>query len=111
MLTKSRFFGLVVLVTALCGGLSWKYLWVREREPLQTGSCINLDSLSSLSSDLPSRMRPVGQWNDVTASALELFPNPVDGRDSLSGFSFSVDEHNAVDQVLQFLTSVQFSPT
>jgi hypothetical protein len=29
----------------------------------------------------------------------ELFPNAVDGRDNLSGDSFSVDEHDAVDQV------------
>jgi hypothetical protein len=30
----------------------------------------------------------------------ELFPKVVDGRDSSSGFPFSVDEHDAVDQFL-----------
>ena len=40
----------------------------------------------------------------------ELFPKPVDGDDRLSGDSFSVDEHDAVDQFLQFLTPVQFPP-
>ena len=30
----------------------------------------------------------------------EIFPKAVDGRDRLSGDSFSVDEHDAVDQVL-----------
>ena len=29
----------------------------------------------------------------------ELFPNPVDGRDNLSGDPFTVDEHDAVDQL------------
>ena len=43
--------------------------------------------------------------------ALELFPKPVDGRDRLSGdVSFSVDEHDAVDQLLQSLAPVQFPP-
>jgi hypothetical protein len=39
----------------------------------------------------------------TTAAAFtnsELFPNPVDGRDNLSGKFFTVDEHDAVDQVL-----------
>ena len=41
----------------------------------------------------------------------ELFPKPVDGRDRLSGdVSFSVDEHDAVDQLLQSLAPVQFPP-
>jgi hypothetical protein len=29
----------------------------------------------------------------------EVFPNPVDGRANSGGSSFSVDEHDAVDQV------------
>ena len=37
---------------------------------------------------------------------LELFPKAVDGRDRLSGELFSVDEHDAVDQVLQSLAPV-----
>jgi hypothetical protein len=32
-------------------------------------------------------------------SSFELFPKAVDGRDKLSGDSFSIDEHDAVDQV------------
>jgi hypothetical protein len=35
----------------------------------------------------------------IDRSGDELFPNAVDGRDNLSGDSFSVDEHDAVDQV------------
>src|SRR5207244_5449776 len=46
----------------------------------------------------------------LIASTKELFPKVVDGRDRLSGDSFSVDEHDAVDQVLQLLGSVQFPP-
>ena len=40
----------------------------------------------------------------------EVFPKVVDGRDRLGGDSFSVDEHDAVDQVLQFLAAVQLPP-
>jgi hypothetical protein len=42
-------------------------------------------------------------WNErdkLQQIVNELFPNAVDGRDKLSGDSFSVDEHDAVDQVL-----------
>ena len=40
-------------------------------------------------------------------SRREIFPKVVDGRDRLSGDpSHSVDEHDAVDQVLQLLTSI-----
>ncbi len=33
------------------------------------------------------------------AVSLELFPKAVDGRDNSSGSSFSIDEHDAVDQI------------
>ena len=39
-------------------------------------------------------------------TVIELSPKVVDGRDSLSGDSFSVDEHDAVDQLLQSLAPV-----
>ena len=41
---------------------------------------------------------------------IELFPKAVDGRDRLSGESFSVDEHDAVDQLLQLFAPIQLSP-
>ena len=41
---------------------------------------------------------------------LELFPKAVDGRDRLSGDSFSVDEHDVVDQVLELFAAVQLPP-
>ncbi|MGB7158990.1 MAG: hypothetical protein WBD40_13035 [Tepidisphaeraceae bacterium] len=47
-------------------------------------------------------------WKDRLVN--ELFPKAVDGGDSLSGDSFSVDEHDAVDQVLQLGAAVQFPP-
>ena len=40
----------------------------------------------------------------------ELFPKAVDVRDKSSGFSFSVDEHDAVDQVFELVAAVEFSP-
>ena len=59
---------------------------------------------------VPTRMigavRPAeGRQHIVTATrdelpSLELFPKAVDGRASSSGFPFSIDEHDAVDQVL-----------
>lgn len=42
--------------------------------------------------------------------AMELFPKAVDGRDNLSGLSYPVDEHDAVDQVLQSRAPVEFPP-
>jgi hypothetical protein len=50
-------------------------------------------------------LTPVMTW-----PFLELFPKVVDRDDRSSGDSFSVDEHDAVDQVLQFLGSIQFPP-
>ncbi len=46
----------------------------------------------------------------ILGGNIELFPKAVDGRDRSSGFSFSVDEHDAVDQVLQLRAAVQFPP-
>ena len=61
-------------------------------------------------------VRPTSAGRDLMSPARasefgELFPKPVDGRDRLSGdVSFSVDEHDAVDQVLQSFAAVQLPP-
>ena len=41
-----------------------------------------------------------GHWRHPAGKFKELFPKAVDGRASSSGFPFSIDEHDAVDQVL-----------
>jgi hypothetical protein len=64
------------------------------------------ESLDGLRSDI---LRYLIAFRETPTGA-EIFPKAVDGRDSSSGFSFSVDEHDAVDQVLQSRAPVQFSP-
>jgi hypothetical protein len=51
------------------------------------------------SSALSERTRESNGLSNVRI-CVEIFPKAVDGRASSSGVSFSVDEHDAVDQVL-----------
>jgi hypothetical protein len=64
-------------------------------------------------SECRARNAPVARGAEnpkFSPASREIFPKAVDGRDRLSGDSFSVDEHDAVDQVLQSLAAVQLSP-
>ncbi|HEY1685668.1 MAG TPA: hypothetical protein VGG19_12950 [Tepidisphaeraceae bacterium] len=57
-----------------------------------------MDSFSSIAikkTTLPAKSSPLTRYFWVQ----ELFPKAVDGVGSLSASSFTVDEHDAVDQV------------
>jgi hypothetical protein len=61
-------------------------VWLAAPSPTAEGALIGIDGRNGFDSN--------------TQLATELFAKAVDGRDNSSGFSFSVDEHDAVDQVL-----------